>query len=96
MTDVSQAVNEFLVKENARLSAEVKELRDTVMFARDQWKTMAQVVEKLDRMDRRLEIALNHLDAYDDSRDRERLRRIKADRGYADRGFATGTNSSPF
>lgn len=81
MTDVSQAVNEHLVKENARLTAEVKELRDTVSFARDQWKLMQQVVERLDRMDKRLDRVLN-----DSSRDDFR----RADR----MSYGVNTNSS--
>ena len=87
--DVSQAVNEYLVKENSRLTAEVKELRDTVSFARDQWKLMQQVVERLDRMDRRLQTLIDQgNNDYDP--DIDRLRRIKADR------ISYGTNTNPF
>jgi regulator of replication initiation timing len=90
VTEVSQAVNEHLIEENARLTAENKELRDTVSFARDQWKLMQQVVERLDRMDKRLQsIEHNSMNDYDP--DVDRLRRIKADRI----SYGTGTND-PF
>ena len=89
MTGVSQAVNEHLVAENARLTEENAELRNSLAHARDQWRTMASIVEKLERMDKRLDNALDgqHYDSRD--RERELLRKIKTDK-------YSNTNSSPF
>lgn len=78
--DVSQAVNEHLIAENARLTFENTELRNTVSFARDQWKTMQSIIERLDRMDTRLEMALEGRGYETTSRDRDLLRKIKNDK----------------
>jgi regulator of replication initiation timing len=90
VTDVSQAVNEHLVKENERLVLENSELRASLAHARDQWKLMSSVVSQLERMDGRLEQALSRHDESATARDMDRLRRMKADR------VSYSTNTTPF